>query len=47
MFTKGVAGSFLDGVSIPVFFKNGVAFFIGPTSGVSGPLSFLESDAES
>lgn len=47
MLTKGVAGYFLNGVSIPVFFeKAGIDFLIGPTSGVSEPF-VLEAVSDS
>lgn len=48
MLTKGVVGSFLDGVSIPVSFENaGVDFLIEATSEVSEPFSFLEVVSDS
>lgn len=44
MLTNGVAGSSLDGVSIPVFFENvGIDVLMGATSGVSEPFLFLEA----
>lgn len=40
MLTKGVVGSFLDGVSVPVFSENaGVDFLMGATAGVLVPFS--------